>query len=545
MNSDGKFGRETTVEPSSGLSFAAIREQLGRILASPEFHATDKMRDFLRFVVEEKLAGRSQQLNAYTVALAVFGRGEAFDGTNDPIVRIQAGRLRRALNSYYLAAGAQDPIQIDIPKGRYIPRFSALTDPRDNSLTSVETKVAAQPAGAGHPSIAVLPWQDMSGDADSLSLAAGLSEELATELTRFQDITVISCRPDGNPSGLPADAVDVGRSIGVRFVLAGTIRHDGETVKVSARLVDTRDGEQLWAEAFTHPLEASPLIATQEKIAASVVAAVASEYGVIARRLSSESRKTAPADLRSYQAMLRYYNHQISPTPQSAESCFPALIAAAEREPDYGPLWSALATLYCQMYGFDAPGADRPLDTALEYARRGVFLEPGSQLGRLILAYASFMADNADDFRDESRVALSLNPNSTYTVGAVGYLHMLMGEVDPGLTLLDQAVSLNPCCPAWFHAGYIVKHLLDKDYERALTETRTYHPFISYWDDVMIAALLGKLERTDEARPHIDAIRQQKPDFAGRAGELMRRSLKIDDLVGDLEDGLGRAGLAE
>ena len=124
MESNSASEAAMTVEPSSGVHRHAIREQLGRILASPEFHATDKMRGFLRFVVEEKLAGRSHRLKGYTVAVEVFGRGEDFDAANDPIVRIQAGRLRRALERYYLVAGRLDPILIDIPKGRYVPRFT-------------------------------------------------------------------------------------------------------------------------------------------------------------------------------------------------------------------------------------------------------------------------------------------------------------------------------------------------------------------------------------------------------------------------------------
>lgn len=95
---------------------------------------------------------------------------------------------------------------------------------------------------------------------------------------------------------------------------------------------------------------------------------------------------------------------------------------------------------------------------------------------------------------------------------------------------------------AW-QAGYAVNHLLQDDYERALAVTRTYHPFISYWDDVMIASMLGHLGRADEAQPHVEAVRQLKPDFPNRAADLMRRSLKIDDLVDDLVDGLRCAGL--
>ena len=537
-------GPATRIEPSSGLSVAAIRQQLQRVLASPEFHATDKLRGFLRFIVEEKLSGRSSQLKGFTIAVAVFGRGEDFDATNDPIVRIQAGRLRRALERYYLTAGTRDPIQIDIPKGRYIPRFAALPDATDELRTGAGRDTAGQSADAGVPSVAVLPFESLDGDPDQQPLATGLAEELVTELTRFQDIVVMSCNAARRRPGFPADAVEIGRNVGARFVLAGTIRRGGETVKVAAHLVDSSSGEQVWAEAFTHPLEASRLIATQEQIAASVVGAVASEFGIIARRLSSEARKKAPSELQTYEAMLRYYDHQILPSPESAEACFAALRAASEREPEYGPLWSALATLHCQMYVFDVAGVGQPLETALEYARRGVFLEPGSQLGRLILAYASHLADDADCFHEEARIALSLNPRSPYTVGSVGYLHVLMGDTDRGLPLLDRAISLNPCSPAWFHTGHVVDHLLKNDHERALAVTRTHHPFISYWDDVMIAALLGLLDRADEARPHVEAARRQKPDLVDRAGELMRRSLKIDDLVDDLVAGLQRAGLA-
>ncbi len=545
MDSENEAGDLPAVEPRSGLRSVAIREQLEHILASPEFHATDKVRDFLRFIVEEKLAGRSSRLKGYTIALEVFGRGDDFDAANDPIVRIQAGRLRRSLERYYLTAGAGDPILIDIPKGRYIPRFALQASTAYQPHAQTPHEAAVRPELHARPSVAVIPVQNLTDDAEQLPLATGLTEELATELTRFQDIAVIACHTERQPADFPADPIEIGRRVGARFVLDGTVRQDADTTKVTAHLIDTRRGEQIWADAFTHPRDASRMIATQEQIAGSVVTAVASEYGIIARRLSAESRKKAPSELRTYEAMLRYYNHQISPSTESARSSFPALEAAAEREPEYGPLFSALSTLYCQMHTFDVPGFERPLDTALEYARKGVFLEPGSQLGRVILAYASHLADDEETFREEAGIALSLNPNSPYSVGAIGYMHTLRGEIDIGIPLLERAVSCNPCHPAWFHGGHVVVHLLNDDYEKGLAEARSYRPFIDFWDDVMIAAMLGHLGRRDEARPHVEAIRARKPELAARARELIARSLKIPDLVDDLADGLRRSGLTE
>ncbi len=537
--------RGPAIEPRSGLEHDEIRAQLARILASPEFHATDRMRDFLRFVVEEKLAGRSHRLKGYTIAMEVFGRGEDFDATHDPIVRIQAGRLRRALERYYLVGGVGDPILIDIPKGRYVPRFAARPATAEHPNAGPGLARATAGASPEGPSVAVLPFENLTGDAGQRALTDGLTEELVTELTRFQDIVVVPCQLARRPPGFPVDPVEVARAVGARFVLKGAVRRDATTVKVSAHLADATDGQQIWSEASTHPLEASRLIATQEQIAHGVVAAVASEYGIIARRLSAESRKKPPSDLETYEAMLRYYTHQIAPSPESAGVCFTALQSASEREPEYGPVWSALATLHCQMYTFDAPGFDDALETALVYARKGVFLEPGSQLARVILAYASHLADDSTSFREESEIARSLNPNSPYAIGAIGYIHCLRGEMDPGLPLLDRAISVNPCHPAWFHAGHVIDDLLRGDHERALAVTRTHHPFLGFWDDVMIAAILGKLGRIDEARTHVEAIRTHKPDLAFRVRELMRRSLKIDDLIDDLIDGLQLAGLRE
>ena len=543
MEKDSPNQQSAPRKPLSGLSHDAIGEQLERILGSREFHATDKMRDFLRFVVEETLAGRKNRIKGYTIATQVFGRSDDFDASQDPIVSIQAGRLRRALERYYLGAGGRDPVIIDIPKGRYIPRFAAQT-------VELERRKAIGPAGgsvdepvAVGPSIAVLPFENLTEDASQLVLAVGMTDEVATELNRFQDLVVIPCQP-AHPSdgGLPSP-MELGTEAGARFLLQGTIRRDPKTVKVSAHLTDAKNGRQIWAEAYSHPLDASRLIATQEAIARSVVEAIGGEYGIIARRLSAESRRKSPAELDTYEAMLRYYSHQVAPSPESSEACFMALRKAAEREPDYGPVWSALATLYSQMYSVDAPGFDQPLETALRYARRGVYLEPGSQLARLILAYTSYLSEDSEVFQQEIETALTLNPNSPYTVGTAGYFHVMRGDFELGLPLLDRAIAMNPCHPRWFHGASIIDGLHHRDYTRALLDLERHRPFLGFWIPVAYAAILGKLGRIEEANVHLRKLEEQKPDFAHRARELFRRTLKIDSIIDELIDGLRGAGL--
>ena len=521
----------------------AILEQLERILGHREFLATDRMQDFLRFVVDETLAGRKDTIKGYTIATRVFGRGDDFDSGQDPIVSIQAGRLRRALERYYLVAGTQDPVHIDIPKGHYVPRITLRAAQPELGGAGEPVVAGTEAHPAVDPSIAVLPFENLTDDPEQGFLAVGMTDELVTEMNRFRELIVIPCQCAKQSATSQNSPIDLAQHSGARFILQGTIRRDAETVKVSAHLTDAQSGRQIWAEGYSNPLEASRMIATQEEIAHQVVAAIGGEYGIIARRLSAESRKKPPAELSTYEAMLRYYSHQVAPTPESSLACFQALQQAAEREPQYGPVWSALATLHAQMYSMDVPGFDEPLETAVQYARRGVVLEPGSQLGRLILAYASYLADDSESFEQEIETALALNPNSPYTVGTAGYFHIMRGELERGLSLLDRAIAVNPCHPNWLHGGYVVHHIHQRDYDHALLEVEKYNPYLGFWPPVVLAAILGRLGRIEEAKVHLQHLEEQKPDFASRARELLRRTLKIDSIIDDLIEGLRAAGM--
>lgn len=166
-----------------------IRSQLKRILESDEFKASDKQKKFLGFVVDETLGGRASQIKGFTIAVSVYGRTEKFDPQVDPIVRVEAGRLRRALAHYYLTAGNNDPVHIEIPKGGYIPTFhtARMLSSGDKTHTS-KIRHAELPA---EPSIAVMPLMNLTGNKKQAYFAEGLTEELTTELARYQDIRVI------------------------------------------------------------------------------------------------------------------------------------------------------------------------------------------------------------------------------------------------------------------------------------------------------------------------------------------------------------------
>jgi adenylate cyclase len=209
-----------------------VRDGLERVLASAEFVASDRLKGFLRFVVEESLAGRADRLKAYTIALEVLGRDATFDPQNDPVVRMEAGKLRRRLERYYLGAGRGDPVRIEIPKGGYAPTFTyhhgtERLDTPSAPLVAWRHRQARWPgrrwlalgglALAGliilatavlrherppveaegrlpapqerGPAIIVLPFANLSESDPDEVFAGGLTEELISNLMRFGELS--------------------------------------------------------------------------------------------------------------------------------------------------------------------------------------------------------------------------------------------------------------------------------------------------------------------------------------------------------------------
>lgn len=537
MATESPDPRPTASDVDGLVSPGAIRDELGRVLASPEFHASEKRRKFLSFVVEETLAGRADQVKGYTVATTVFNRDKDFDPANDPIVRIQAGKLRRELERYYLVDGRSDPIRIDIPKGRYIPFF--IEQPAGSPLAENKPRRRRPTA----PSVAVLPLTNLTENAEDAYFIDGLTSELTAELGRYQDIVAVPCNGTTPASNTPMEMKALASTLAVRFLLGGTLRRDEETTKVTFQLTDAASGQQVWTDTYKHAPDAAGMIATQERVALGVVATIADELGIISQRLARESRKTPPSELTTYQAMLRYHYYMQVLTSEAYENAFAALQAAVTREPEYGPAWSAFANLFNHAYVRDEVGIADPLPTATEYARKGAALQPETQLTRTIMAYVYLLRGEKESVLEEAGVALALNPNSSYFAGTLGYVLTFAGDFERGRLLVDDAIARNPCHPGWFHHACWLDDYRRGDYEASYREAWKAGPQIGFWSPVVCVASLGQLGRTSEARAFVEELRRLKPDFEPRARELIDRVLKIGDLVERAIQGLRNGGL--
>lgn len=519
---------------------AEVRAQLEKILASPAFDATVKMQKFLRFVTEMTVTGRADELKAYTIGTEVYGRGSDFDPAEDTIVRIQAGRLRRALDMYYLTDGKNDRVRIDIPKGTYVPTFFSHSDLTEG-LTEAGSLVPHRAVlSRTEPSIAVLPFANLTGDSAHDYFAAGFTEEITIELTHYEDFHVIGCRP---PAGLTEMSDQALKKLGARFLVEGSLRMRDRLLRVGIKLTDTTTGELLWGEQYQCNLSAAHLVDLQEKISKEMVARIAGEFGIIPTSLSLESRSKAPKELSSYEAMLRcYYFHRVL-SPAAFRDAFVSLQSSIEREPDFAMTLAMLADLYLTSYSLDNPGIEQPLKRGAELAERAVALNPMNQFIQFTVARLHFIHNDRESFLSAAERALSLNPHSSLRTGAIGFYLCLFGEWERGMALLEDSMQLNQTFPNWFYGPIVLSHYRRNDYARAYEEAAKYSMPNNFWGPMLRAATLGQLNRAEDARSECATLFALRPDFRERGGELIRRYVKEEHLVRHIVEGLNKAGL--
>jgi len=495
----------------------------------------------LSFVVDETLADRALQLKGYTIALSVYGRKEGFDPQVDPIVRVEAGRLRRALEHYYLTDGIDDRVRIEIPKGGYVPNFQAAMI----ESSSAEAILSGRDDSGSHmrPSVAVMPLLNLTGDVGQDYFVDGITEELTAGLARYEEFQIIASQSTMRFKGEKIDLKEVGRDLGVQFLLTGSIRKGSGNIKVTTRLLDTSTAEQIWGESYKRDLTAADLIALQEEISHRVVGAIADQYGSISRRLVRDSRKKAPAGMKAYDAVLRFYHYETILTPEVFKKALTALEQAVELDPEYGLAWAMLGHLYADNHGLGFCEIEKPLEKALTFARKGVALAPENQFARDALTLVHFHRGDKELFLKNVEETISLNPNAPYIVGVAGWHMALYGEWDRGLTLLKKGMKLNPYHPSWFHLVPYMDYYRRGEYEDAFAEALNFnHPGL-FWDPMMRAASLGQMGREQEARTAVDQLLKLEPDFAGQARQLISHYVKVDDLIDKIIEGLQKVGL--
>jgi adenylate cyclase len=568
--------------------------QLQRILDSKEFDASDRNRRFLRYVVEEMLAGRGDRIKAYSIATSVLDRDESFDPQSDPIVRIEASRLRRSLDRYYLTAGRADLIRISIPKGSYVPsvermegepsamsRSAATTQPsaaltqapearspgirRPVLLAAISSVVAGlailsilwlggylpsptvedgSTVVRNGPAILVAPF-DNDGAVEHDVLVRGFTREVITGLTHFNDLFVFGPETSFRyASG--TDVQKIASELGVDFILTGGAATTSSSFRVTATLVDAKTGQYVWSGRFDADLAAAGIHAMRDGIADQVVRELAQPYGVIFNEKAREIEGKPAGSITSYECVLRFHQYWRSYREELHAPVRECLEQAVAEDPAYADAYASLAIVYVDARRFSfgqAALAFDPMVRAHELAQRAVDLAPDSAFSYHALHLVYWLMNEVDLSLAAGERGLQLNPNDTSLMADLGLRYGVRGQWGNGLPLLEQAFVRNPAQPGQYRIAFVLKHYVSGQYEQALAQAKQLDAPDVVIAHVALAICYAQLGRTQEAKAEVAQILAIDPTYGDRAIDDLKMRNLLPDYIPLIVDGLTKAGL--
>ncbi|MBV8072101.1 MAG: tetratricopeptide repeat protein [Acidobacteriaceae bacterium] len=428
-----------------------IAAQLRRILASREFAASARMCRFLRLVVTEAMQGRSDDLKEYRLGLDVFDRPDSFDPGIDPIVRVEARRLREKIARYYAHEGRHDEILIALPKGAYIPSF-ARREP-----------AKVEPVATKEKRIAVLPFVDLSGARRASAFADGLTWELMHGLTRIEGMFVVAwnsaaqLRTDGIP-----DISLIREKLQVQVVLTGSIRRCADRLRVVAQMIDTSSGIYLWSETYERRLDDTADI--QQEISNAIIA-------TLRLRLETGNSGRHPAIAyhpEAYQLYLRgrgQWNQRTEAGLRAALTSFQQAVALDTR---FALAYAGIADVYALLAEYGLKQPSEVMAQARSAALRALEIDPSlgeahCSLGLLVALSEWNWAEAEAHFQR----ALDLNPGyaTTHHWLACDFLP-IFGRLEEAVREIEIALVLDPLSPVLAEAKAFL-FMLQGRYEEA------------------------------------------------------------------------------
>ena len=565
-----------------------VRKQLARILSSPDFSVPERLTAFLTFVVEEALAGRGDRVKAYTIATKVFGRPNDFDSLNDPVIRIEAGRLRRALERYYLKGGASDQILIDIPKGGYAPKFLRRHQEIESDSLAAQASESVEPTphrtepligGRNRPkfvaaavgsafvfavvafwaifgdrfansspvprnpevSLVVSPFTNLSGPEGGL-YAAGISDELLNQLARFKELRIISRDAVLALSGSSQAPLQPGV---VKYALEGSVRVHGGELRVWSRLLDGNTNRILWSKVYSRDINRSDGVDIEADIATRVATSVAQPYGAIFTPVSLDAAGRTPAGAEAHLCILRFYQYRKEPTREEHGKTRDCLIDTVTRNPGYSTGWAMLAYLHLDEDRFEfnqhqkAPAGKR---RAREAAEQAVNLDPSNVRALQALMTVLFYSREPEIALKIGERALALNPNDTEMLAEFGSRLAQFGERKRGLSMIEEAIERNPNHTRYYTAILAQNYFMVGDNKRALywIKRAEMKRFSNYH---FVSALIFAQENMEqETKVSVREFLRMRPRFfENLEAELATRNYNAEDRR-ILIEGARRAG---
>ena len=390
--------------------------------------------------------------------------------------------------------------------------------------------------------VAVLPFEYRGANAEITALSEGLSEDIVTGLSRFSYLRVIARSSALRYACRAVDVRAVGKELGARYLMEGSLRQAGTALRIAVQLVDASSGAHLWAETFDRTFRQEDNFALQDDLVPRIVSTVADTYGVIPHAMSESLRSRDPGELTPYEAVLRSFAHFPRLSAEEHAAALAGLERAVQQAPGYADAWAMLSMLYREEYTHRFNLRPDPIERAFAAARRAVEAAPSNHLAHHALASAQFFRRELPAFRNSAERAIALNSMDGFTAAYLGFLIAYSGDWERGCALGAQAMRLNPHHPGWYWFVFFFDAYRKSDYRGALDIAHKIN-MPGFWrTQLALATAYAQLGEREAARNAVRDLLALRSDFAAVAREELGKWWD-PELIEHLIDGLRRAGL--
>jgi serine/threonine-protein kinase len=455
---------ETSAED---LTPVEIQEQLERVLASETFQRAERLSRFLRHVVEQSLAGQQVTLKEYSIGVHVFDKPESFDTRVDPIVRVEAGRLRAKIRDYYDGEGSNDPVWLGLRKRGYGPAFRRRTE-------ALSVAAAPPPGDPARPlrsdprAIAVLPFEDLSPEKKQEYFCDGITQEIIGALAKIEGLSVAARTSAAQFKGKPEDVREIARQLQVGRVLEGSVQKIGRQVRISAHLIDAATGFDCWAETYDRPLD--DVLAIQDEISQAIATALLAE----AEAESETGRavvKRPPEASKAHHRYLKALDHWDKRTEEEIKKAIICFREAVQEDQRYAPAYAGLANSYIALTLSEALPPRMAMTQAGECVRQALAID--DQLAEAHTALGTIRALYDRDWggaEQALRSAMEMNPHLATAPHWLALVCLLpMGRLDEALETFQLALERDPTSAIInTHLGLLL--YMRREYDQAIRQ---------------------------------------------------------------------------
>jgi len=573
-----------------------VRTHLEHIIASPDFEASARRRKLLRFLVEETLAGRGDKLKGYAIALAVFERDKSFESQSDPVVRLEARRLRRDLDSYYMGAGSDDPVRIHVPKGSYVARFEAHeavepvvsnghkrpTGSEGPTATGIEApgtntrrenhdrsgrsgliaatiilallavalfayilagKKPAEPGTAeGGPVVVVLPFESLGTSPNSHFLAFGINQELIGNLTRFPGFRLYAL-PVNNGNDQATIMAQLGNELGGAYVISGIVQDEADHVHVLVKVQNAVTGQVLWSGSYNQPLEPEAMVKAQRELAGTIATEVGAPYGIVNADLESRQQFTNASDMQSYICVLRAYEYRRNFSVEEYKPVRACLEEAVEHDPAYSESWAMLGWMHLDAGRFEFDGAgttEEEYQKAFNAASRAMQLQPDNLLALKAMSSIDHYMGRYEESERLARHAVELNPYDPDTLAQLGWRLAVRGNFEEGIPILKKAIERTVNPPGWYFHLIAIDLYLKGDFQQMRQVAEHFSTYGSGVSSALLAIACSSLGDREGTRVALQRMAEFKP-LMRDPGAYFRRHGATDEIADALVAGIKQA----